>query len=67
MLLVLVNRYYVCVCIYLCQVESSSRKMFLLALRPPTGVLGSLGSSTQIEHESDKELRSSPIEHESAE
>lgn len=62
----------VCVCVrvhvHLCQVRSSSRKMFLLALRPPTGVRGSLGSSTHTEQgESDKVFRSSPMEPESAE
>lgn len=51
------------VCDHLCQVRSSSRKVFLLALRPPTGVRGSLGSDTNTEQgESDKALRSSPME-----
>lgn len=55
-------------CVHLCQVKSSSRKIFLLALRPPTGVRGSLGSSTDTEQaESGRTLRSSPITPDSAE
>ncbi|TNN37230.1 hypothetical protein EYF80_052617 [Liparis tanakae] len=52
---------------HLCQVRSSSRKIFRLDLRPPTGVRGSLGSTHTEQVESDKALRSSPMEHGSAE
>lgn len=49
--------------IKLCQAKSSSRNMLRLAFLLPTGVRGSLGSSTDTEEaESERAFKSSPME-----